>query len=65
MEKPHTEGGSKLPRSTVAKISRELREFVTEQAKWNESIDATLRRLLGKKFRTWLDGRNGKKGSRS
>lgn len=36
-----------LSRTTTVKFSRELREYVTLKAAWNESIDSTLRRLLG------------------
>lgn len=37
----------KLPSTTTAKFSRFLREYITLQAAWNESVDSTLRRLLG------------------
>lgn len=38
---------SGLPSTTTVKISRFLREYITAKAQWNESIDHTVRRLLG------------------
>jgi hypothetical protein len=38
---------SALPNTTTVKISRFLREYITAKAQWNESIDHTVRRLLG------------------
>lgn len=38
---------SELPGNTTVKVSRFLREYITAKAQWNESIDHTLRRLLG------------------
>jgi len=32
---------------TTVRISSELHAWITKRAKWNESIDTTLRRLLG------------------
>ena len=43
----------KPPETTTIKVTEEVREFVTGLAHWNESIDQTLRRLLG------LKGANG------
>lgn len=40
----------KTPTSTTTiKVTAEVREFITSKANWNESIDQTLRRLLGLK----------------
>lgn len=38
------------PNTTTIKVTEEVREFVTSRAHWNESIDQTLRRLLGLKL---------------
>jgi hypothetical protein len=35
------------PPTTTVKLSRFVREYITAKAEWNESIDSTLRRLLG------------------
>jgi hypothetical protein len=40
-------GKSGLPSTTTVKVSRFLREYITAKAQWNESIDHTIRRLLG------------------
>lgn len=40
-------GDKTLSRTTTVKFSRFVREYVTLKAAWNESIDSTLRRLLG------------------
>lgn len=37
------------PDTTTIKVTEEVRAFITGQAHWNESIDQTLRRLLGLK----------------
>jgi hypothetical protein len=61
MAKPAATQNSR-PKSTVAKISVAVRQYVTEHAKWNESIDLTLRRLLGRSFKRWLDTKSAKDG---
>ncbi len=54
-------GTPKRKKSIVVKMSPELRSFVTQHSVWKESIDATIRRLLGRRFRKWLavNGNNG------
>jgi len=47
------------PKSTVVKMTWDLRAYVIKHAQWNESIDSTLRRLLGKPFQNWLKTQNG------
>lgn len=42
------------PDVTTVKLSREVKDWITDRAQWNESIDNTLRRLLS-------IGQNGKK----
>ena len=51
----------KRQKSIVVKMSPELRSFVTKHSTWKESIDATIRRLLGRRFKKWLEvnGNNG------
>ncbi len=44
----------KKPSTTVVKISREVREYIVAHAAWNQSVDSTLRVLLGPKFAKWL-----------
>ena len=41
----------KKPSTTVVKISREVREYIVDHAAWNQSVDSTLRVLLGPKFK--------------
>lgn len=48
----------KPPGTTTIKVTEEVRAFITGQAHWNESIDQTLRRLLG------LKGENGSVAAR-
>jgi hypothetical protein len=45
--------------SIVVKMSPKVHEYVTEHGRWDETIDLTLRRLLGNPFQKWLDGKNG------
>lgn len=41
------EDGKRPALLTTVRISSELHGFITGKARWNESIDSTLRRLLG------------------
>ena len=41
------ENGKRPALMTTARITVGLHDFITKKARWNESIDSTLRRLLG------------------
>jgi hypothetical protein len=43
--------------SIVVKMSPNVHEYVTEHGRWDETIDLTLRRLLGNPFQKWLEGK--------
>ena len=44
--KNHYNNRRKSPVMTTVKVTQFLRDFIAGKAKWNESIDHTLRRLL-------------------
>jgi hypothetical protein len=37
----------KPPATTTSRVTKEVRDYIVGEAHWNESIDQTLRRLLG------------------
>ena len=43
------ESSKNPPETTTIKVTVEVRDYITSKAHWNESIDQTLRRLLGLK----------------
>lgn len=62
---PKTQAPAGRPKSTVVKISFEVRDFIKSRAAKSqdgmklESVDVTLRKLFGKPFRDWLKNQNG------
>jgi ribosomal protein S21 len=48
----------KPPETTTIKVTKEVRDYIVGEAHWNESIDQTLRRLLGFKSNGSVPVRN-------
>lgn len=49
MQKQQVEPTKEFAEITTVKLSRAVREHIARKARWDESVDDTLRRLIGLK----------------